>query len=125
MPLHGKQLYKGGVHLELFQACVDNTSLKLYYNDITSSKFHEMQARFPIDHWMMSRGLIADPAKLQLGMQKIKWNLFSEFHDTLCRLCRIVVWFHTHLIKNAPFMGYFSVIFSNPHKVAKNTNQKH
>jgi tRNA-dihydrouridine synthase len=42
----GKQLYKGGVHLDAFQACVDNT--KLYYNgDITSvAKFHEMQARF-------------------------------------------------------------------------------
>jgi tRNA-dihydrouridine synthase len=33
----GKQLYKGGVHLDAFQACVDNTKLKLYYNgDITS-----------------------------------------------------------------------------------------
>jgi tRNA-dihydrouridine synthase len=33
----GKQLYKGGVHLDAFQACVDNTNLKLYYNgDITS-----------------------------------------------------------------------------------------
>jgi hypothetical protein len=31
----GKQLYKG-VHLDAFQACVDNTKLKLYYNgDIT------------------------------------------------------------------------------------------
>jgi hypothetical protein len=35
-----------GVHLDAFQACVDNTKLKLYYNgDITSvAKFHEMQA---------------------------------------------------------------------------------
>jgi hypothetical protein len=43
----GKQLYKG-VHLDAFQARVDNTKLKLYYNgDITSvAKFHEMQARF-------------------------------------------------------------------------------
>jgi tRNA-dihydrouridine synthase len=30
----GKQLYKGGVHLDAFQACVDNTNLKLYYNAI-------------------------------------------------------------------------------------------
>jgi hypothetical protein len=42
----GKQLYKG-VHLDAFQACVDNTKLKLYYNgDISVAKFHEMQARF-------------------------------------------------------------------------------
>jgi tRNA-dihydrouridine synthase len=47
-----------GVHLDAFQACVDNTKLKLYYNgDITSvAKFHEMQARFPsIEHWMIGR----------------------------------------------------------------------
>jgi tRNA-dihydrouridine synthase len=59
----GKQLYKG-VHLDAFQACVDNTKLQLYYNgDITSvAKFHEMQARFPsIEHWMIGRGLISDP----------------------------------------------------------------
>lgn len=28
-----KQLYKGGVHLDAFQACVDQTKLKLYYSD--------------------------------------------------------------------------------------------
>ena len=60
----GKQLYKGGVHLDAFQACIDSTKHKLYYNgDITSvTKFREMQERFPsIDHWMIGRGLIADP----------------------------------------------------------------
>lgn len=59
----GKQLYKGGVHLDAFQNCIDNTKHKLYYNgDITSVvKFQEMQERFPsIDHWMIGRGLIAD-----------------------------------------------------------------
>ena len=60
----GKQLYKGGVHLDAFQQCIDNTKHKLYYNgDITSvAKFQEMQQRFPtIDHWMIGRGLISDP----------------------------------------------------------------
>ena len=60
----GKQLYKGGVNLDAFQHCIDNTNHKLYYNgDITSvAKFREMQERFPtIDHWMIGRGLISDP----------------------------------------------------------------
>jgi tRNA-dihydrouridine synthase len=46
-------LYKGGVHLDAFQACVDQSKVKLYYNgDITTvTKFKEMQERFPaIDH---------------------------------------------------------------------------
>ncbi len=60
----GKQLYKGGVHLDTFQACVDQSKVKLYYNgDIaTVAKFHEIQERFPsIYHWMIGRDLIADP----------------------------------------------------------------
>ena len=60
----GKQLYKGSVDLDAFQRCTENTRHKLYYNgDITSvSRFHEMQERFPtINHWMIGRGLIADP----------------------------------------------------------------
>lgn len=60
----GKQLYKGGVNLDAFQNCIENTKHILYYNgDITSiSKFKEMQERFPsINHWMIGRGLISDP----------------------------------------------------------------
>ena len=60
----GKQLYKGGTDLEAFQKCLDNTKHKMYYNgDITSvAAFKKLQERFPsIDHWMIGRGLIADP----------------------------------------------------------------
>lgn len=59
----GKQLYKGGEHLDAFQTCIDQSKVKLYYNgDITLVvKFHELQDRFPpIYHWMIRRGLIAD-----------------------------------------------------------------
>jgi hypothetical protein len=34
-----KQLYKGGVHLDAFQACVDQSKVKLYYNLTTVTKF--------------------------------------------------------------------------------------
>ncbi|CAM2943074.1 tRNA dihydrouridine synthase [Flavobacterium frigoris] len=126
----GKQLYKGGVHLDAFQACVDNTKLKLYYNgDITSvAKFHEMQARFPtIDHWMIGRGLIADPflpsmiKSNSLEYPKNKMELFSEFHDTLYAGYSESLSGSTHiLLKMHHLWEYFSVIFSNPNKVAKN-----
>tara|TARA_R110000868_G_scaffold312764_1_gene573718 strand:- start:3206 stop:4150 length:945 start_codon:yes stop_codon:yes gene_type:complete len=125
----GKQLYKGGVHLDAFQACVDNTKLKLYYNgDITSvAKFHEMQARFPsIDHWMIGRGLIADPFLPSMiknnttEYPKNKMELFSEFHETLYQGYSESLSGSTHiLLKMHHLWEYFSVIFSNPHKVHK------
>ena len=88
----GKQLYKGGVHLDAFQHCIDTSKHKLYYNgDITSvTKFKEMQERFPtIDHWMIGRGLIADPflpsmiKKDTTEYPTNKMALFSDFHETL------------------------------------------
>ncbi|MBQ0787423.1 MAG: tRNA-dihydrouridine synthase family protein, partial [Oceanihabitans sp.] len=60
----GKQLYKGPVDLDAFERCIPSTKHKLYYNgDITSvGAFKKMEARFPsIDHFMIGRGLIADP----------------------------------------------------------------
>jgi tRNA-dihydrouridine synthase len=126
----GKQLYKGGVHLDAFQACVDNTKIKLYYNgDITSvTTFHEMQARFPtIDHWMIGRGLIADPFLPSMiknnttEYPRNKMELFSAFHETLYAGYSESLSGSTHiLLKMHHLWEYFSVIFSNPHKVAKN-----
>ncbi|WP_367753696.1 tRNA dihydrouridine synthase [Flavobacterium sp. WC2430] len=125
----GKQLYKGGVHLEAFQTCVDQSKVKLYYNgDITSvTKFHEMQERFPsIDHWMIGRGLIADPFLPSMiknnttEYPKNKMELFSEFHETLYQGYSESLSGSTHiLLKMHHLWEYFSVIFSNPHKVHK------
>jgi tRNA-dihydrouridine synthase len=126
----GKQLYKGGVHLDAFQQCIDNTKHKLYYNgDITSvAKFHEMQERFPsIDHWMIGRGLISDPFLPSMiksnatEYPKNKMELFSEFHDTLYEGYSESLSGQTHiLLKMHHLWEYFSAIFSDPHKVHKN-----
>lgn len=125
----GKQLYKGGVHLDAFQQCIDNTIHKLYYNgDITSvAKFHEMQERFPsIDHWMIGRGLISDPFlpsmiknnSTEYPVNKIE--LFSAFHDTLYAIYSESLSGSTHiLLKMYHLWEYFSATFSNPHKVLK------
>ncbi len=125
----GKQLYKGGVHLDAFQQCVNNTKLKLYYNgDITSVvKFKEMQERFPtIDHWMIGRGLIADPFLPSMIKNDTteypsnKMELFSEFHETLYQGYSESLSGATHiLLKMHHLWEYFSETFSNPHKVHK------
>lgn len=125
----GKQLYKGGVHLDAFQQCIDNTIHKLYYNgDITSvAKFHEMQQRFPsIDHWMIGRGLISDPflpSMIKSNTMEYpanKMELFSAFHDTLYAIYSESLSGSAHiLLKMYHLWEYFSATFSNPHKVLK------
>ena len=125
----GKQLYKGGVHLDAFQQCIDSTIHKLYYNgDITSvAKFHEMQQRFPsINHWMIGRGLISDPFLPSMIKNNTseypanKIELFSAFHDTLYAIYSESLSGSTHiLLKMYHLWEYFSVTFSNPHKVLK------
>lgn len=129
----GKQLYKGGVHLDAFQNCIDTSKHKLYYNgDITSvSKFREMQDRFPsIDHWMIGRGLIADPFLPSMIKQNTtdypanKMELFSAFHATLYDGYSQSLSGPAHiLLKMHHLWEYFSVIFSNPHKVLKKINK--
>ena len=125
----GKQLYKGGVHLDAFQQCIDNTKHKLYYNgDIKSvTKFREMQERFPtINHWMIGRGLISDPflpsmiRQNTLEYPKNKMELFRAFHDTLYGIYSESLSGSTHLLlKMYHLWEYFAVTFSNPHKVLK------
>ena len=90
----GKQLYKGGVDLESFQKCLNHTKHKIYYNgDITSvTKFKELQEQFPsIDHWMIGRGLIADPflpfmiKNNTTEYPKKRFEIFEAFHDEIYR----------------------------------------
>ena len=90
----GKQLYKGGVDLDSFQRCLDKTRHKIYYNgDITSvEQYRLMVERFPmIDHWMIGRGLIADPflptmiKKNTTEYPDNRMEIFGKFHDTPMR----------------------------------------
>jgi len=125
----GKQLYKGGVDLDAFQRCVESTPHKLYYNgDITSvAKYREMKERFPIiDHFMMGRGLIADPFLPSMiknnttEYPKDRWKIFSEFHDTIYRQYDEALSGPTPIkMKMQGFWEYFSQSFSNPQKAFK------
>ena len=125
----GKQLYKGGVDLDAFQQCIENTKHKLYYNgDITSVvKFKEMQQRFPsINHWMIGRGIISDPflpsmiKNNSLEYPKNKIEIFSEFHDTLYNGYSQSLSGASHLLmKMYHLWEYFAIQFINPRKVLK------
>ena len=125
----GKQLYKGGVDLDAFQRCVESTKHKLYYNgDITTvAKFTEMKVRFPtIDHFMMGRGLIADPFLPSMiknntsEYPKDRWKIFSEFHDTIYQQYDEALSGPTPIkMKMQGFWEYFSQATSNPQKAFK------
>lgn len=125
----GKQLYKGGVDLDSFQKCLDTSKQKIYYNgDITSvEKFRMMQERFPsIDHWMIGRGLIADPFLPSMiknnttEYPKNRFEIFEAFHDTIYQEYDAYLQGPTPIrMKMLGFWEYFSESFSNPQKTLK------
>ena len=125
----GKQLYKGGTDLDSFQKCIDNTKHKLYYNgDVTSvNAFKKLQERFPtIDHWMIGRGLIADPflpnmiKKDTLEYPKNRFDIFNEFHDRIFTEYDAALSGPTPIkMKMLGFWEYFSKSFANPQKTYK------
>jgi len=125
----GKQLYKGGVDLDSFQRCLDTSKQKLYYNgDITSvSKFRDLQERFPtIDHWMIGRGLIADPflpsmiKNNSLEYPKNRWDIFRDFHDRIYQEYDAALSGPTPIkMKMLGFWEFFSQSFDNSQKTYK------
>lgn len=125
----GKQLYKGGVNLEAFEKCIESTKHKLYYNgDITSvTKLKEMQTRFPsIDHFMIGRGLIADPFLPSMiknnttDYPENRWDIFREFHDTIYQQYDAALSGPTPIkMKMQGFWEYFAQSFSDPRKTFK------
>lgn len=125
----GKQLYKGGVDLDSFQRCLDNTNHTIYYNgDITSvAMFNELRERFPtIDHWMIGRGLIANPFLPNMiknnsdTYPENQLEIFGKFHDTLFNEYEQALFGSSHvLIKMLHYWEYFATTFSNSHKTFK------
>jgi tRNA-dihydrouridine synthase len=86
-----------------------------------------MQDRFPsIDHFMIGRGLIADPflpsmiKKDTTEYPKDRWKIFSEFHDTIYEQYDAALSGPTPIkMKMQGFWSYFSESFSNPQKTFK------
>jgi tRNA-dihydrouridine synthase len=122
-PRIGKQLYRGEVDLKAFEECLRQTSHKVFYNgDITSvQSFREMKERFPsINHWMIGRGLIADPflpAMIKADnpvYPENRYEIFNSFHDALFSFYEEALSGPNHiLIKMYSFWKFF--IQSFPH----------
>ncbi|CAM1361551.1 tRNA-dihydrouridine synthase [Tenacibaculum sediminilitoris] len=125
----GKQLYKGGVDLDAFQKCIDVAKHQLYYNgDITTvAGFKAMKERFPsITHFMIGRGLIADPFLPQMikdnttEYPKDRWKIFREFHDEIYQQYDAALSGPTPIkMKMLGFWEYFSQSFLDPRKTYK------
>ena len=125
----GKQLYAGPVDLDAFEKCIGSTKHKLYYNgDITSvAAFKAIENRFPnIDHFMIGRGLIADPFLPSMiknnttAYPKNRWEIFSEFHDTIYHQYDEYLSGPTPIkMKMLGFWEFFSQSTSNPQKTYK------
>jgi len=125
----GKQLYKGSVDLDAFQRCVENTKQLLYYNgDITTvAKFKEIQERFStIDHWMIGRGLIADPFLPSMiknntaDYPENRSEIFRNFHDEIYQQYDAALSGPTPIkMKMQGFWEYFSQSFNDPQKTFK------
>jgi len=125
----GKQLYVGGVDLDGFGRCLAATRHKLYYNgDITSvTVFRELRDRFPtIDHWMLGRGLIADPyLPMMIKMDTLdypddRWEVFSKFHDRLCTAYGEKLSGDKALIrKMLSYWEYFASVIARPRVIKK------
>ncbi|WP_299162461.1 tRNA-dihydrouridine synthase family protein [uncultured Tenacibaculum sp.] len=125
----GKQLYKGGVDLEAFQKCIDVAKHQLYYNgDITSvESFNAMKERFPsITHFMIGRGLIADPFLPQMikdnttEYPKDRWKRFETFHNEIYQQYDAALSGPTPIkMKMLGFWEYFSQSFADPRKTYK------
>jgi tRNA-dihydrouridine synthase len=122
-PRIGKQLYKGEVDLKTFKECLGQSSHKIFYNgDINSVRcFREMKDRFPtINHWMIGRGLIADPflpamikADNPIYLEN-RYDVFNSFHEALLSSYEEALSGQKHLLmKMYPFWEFF--IQSFPH----------
>ena len=122
-PRIGKQLYKGEVDLKTFKECLGQSSHKIFYNgDINSVRcFREMKDRFPtINHWMIGRGLIADPflpAMIKSDnpvYPENRYDVFNSFHEALLSSYEEALSGQKHLLmKMYPFWEFF--IQSFPH----------
>jgi tRNA-dihydrouridine synthase len=128
-PRIGKQLYKGKVDLDVFETCTGLSNHTIFYNGDISSvhRFREMKDRFPdIKHWMIGRGLIADPFLPSMikadsnSYPDARQEIFLSFHDTLLSSYQEALSGPKHiLMKMYSFWEYFILSFPSDPKDLK------
>jgi len=128
-PRIGKQLYKGEVDLNSFENCLKQSRHTLIYNgNITSVQaFRHLKERFnSIDHWMIGRGLIADPflpsmiKADSLIYPENRYESFKKFHDSLFSSYEDALSGKKHvLLRMLQFWAYFIAFFPSSPKGLK------
>lgn len=128
-PRTGKQMYKGQVNTDIFEKCLDITKHNICYNgDInTLEDYSNLSCRYKtVNSWMLGRGLVANPfLAMQINQNDKKFpenkmDIFKNFHDELCEQYLSNLSGPSHLLnKMRIFWEYFSLSFSNSHKVYK------
>lgn len=128
-PRLGKQMYKGTVDLEAFEECLKRTSHNIIYNgDITNTEnFRALQTQFPtIDHWMIGRGVIANPFLPQMiknqtdTLPEDYQKPFELFHAELLHAFVEYLSGDTHVIQRMyTFWEYFISLFPEKGKMLK------
>ncbi len=128
-PRTGKQMYKGDVNLDVFEKCLDLTKHKISYNGGINSleDFQNLKNRFKnVNSWMIGRGLVVNPFLAEQIIQKSKdskddkMSRFKDFHNALTQEYLERLEGSSHFLnKMRIFWEYFSLSFSNSHKVYK------
>lgn len=128
-PRTAKQMYKGLVNIDIFEECLRLTKHTICYNgDInTLNDYSNLSSRFKtVNSWMIGRGLIRNPFlamqinQMENELLNDKMKVFKEFHDLLCEEYVNSFSGPSHLLNRMRvFWEYFSLSFSNSHKVYK------
>lgn len=127
-PRIGKQLYKGQANRDIFERVLPYCNHPVAYNgdlkDITD--IQACHNRFPdVKHFMIGRALIANPfladdiSGLEMSAE-YKIERFKKFHDSLVEEYLSALSGPSHLLtRMRGFWEYFSLSFTNSHKVFK------
>lgn len=134
-PRIGKQLYKGGVNLDLFEQCLNESVHPVAYNGdlYTYADYQRITARFPsITHCMIGRGVLQDlwlPDRIKgntVPQGKQALSLLKDFHNHLFQIYSELLSGDTQLLMRIkPMWEYFSMHFANSKKVYKGIKKAH
>ncbi len=126
-PRTGKQMYKGGVDLEMYERCLKLSCHPVIYNGdiITREDFFRLRERFSkVAGWMIGRGALADPflpARIKnLPLPGDEMKQLRLFHDEMFNAYREILFGPSHILGRMKGLWfYLSRSFSDSKKLLK------